>query len=332
MTFQEIISNLRRHIYHPVYFLTGEESYFIDEIAEFVETNVLSPEEREFNQLVVYGREVDMRTIISHCKRYPMMSSHFVVIVREAQDLDNLDGLEAYLDKPLLSTLLVLCYKYKKFDGRTKLAKKIKEKAVFFESAKLYDNKIPGWIESYLVQKSIAITPKAAEMLAEYLGNDLGKIVNELNKLVIGMSSGTMITDDLVEQNIGISKDFNIFEFQKALGQKSIYKANLIANYFASNPKDNHILRIIPILYSYFLKLMIYHQLDQKSDENAAKVLGVNPFFLKDYKQAAQNYDLKKLSSIIDLLRHYDLRSKGVENESTTDGELLREMVYRILH
>ncbi|MDP2422859.1 MAG: DNA polymerase III subunit delta [Bacteroidales bacterium] len=332
MTFQEIISNLRKRIFHTVYLLTGDEPYYIDEIAGFVEKNVLSPEEREFNQLVFYGRDTNMPSVISHCKRYPMIASHFVVIVREAQDLESLEGLESYLAKPLASTILVLCYKYKKFDGRTKLAKKIKEKAIFFESAKLYDNKIPGWIETYLQQNGMKVTPKAAEIMAEYLGSDLGKIVNELQKLLINLAPGTIINDVLVEQNIGISKDFNVFEFQKALGHKNIFKANLIANYFAANPRENHILKIIPILYYYFLKLMIYHQLDNKNDDNAAKALGVNPFILKDYKLAAQHYDLQKLGSIIGLLRQYDLRAKGVDNESTSDGELLKEMVYKILH
>lgn len=332
MNYNDIIANLKKRIYRPVYFLTGDEPYYIDAISDFIEDNILNEGEREFNQLVLYGRDTDAHTIVSNCKRYPMMASHFVVSVREAQDIDDFDGLEQYLEKPLDSTILVISYKYKKFDGRTKLARKLKEKGVYFESPKIYDNKIPDWITAYLKGKSASITPKASILLTEFLGNNLGKIVNELDKMLINLKAGVVIDDALIEQNIGISKDYNVFELQKAIGQKNIRKANMIIHYFSANLKENPLLKVIPFLYQYFIKLMIYHQLTDKSQQNAATALEVNPFFVKEYQEAASNISFDKLSNFVSVLREYDLRAKGLNNESTSEGELMREMVYKILH
>lgn len=332
MNYNDIIANLKKRIYHPVYFLTGEEPYYIDAISSYIEENVLDENEREFNQLTLYGRDTDMPSVISNCKRYPMMSSHFVVSVREAQELDNFDGLEHYLDKPLGSTILVISYKYKKFDGRTKLAKKLKEKGLFFESPRIYENKIPDWIANYLKEKDCTIAPKASIMLTEFLGTNLGKIANELDKILISLKEGGVITEEIIEQNIGISKDFNVFELQKAIGQKDILKANMIIRYFAANPRENPLQKVIPILHSYFVKLMIYHQLTDKSQQSAASALGVNPFIVREYQEAARKLDFEKLTQIVSVLREYDLRGKGLNNESTTEGELMREMVYKILH
>lgn len=332
MNYQEIIANLKKRIFHPIYFLTGEEPYYIDEIADYIEDHILNENEREFNQIVLYGRDTDMPSVVSNCKRYPMMASHFVVIVREAQDLNSFEGLEQYLEKPLDSTILTICYKYKKFDKRTKLARKLKEKGVFFESPKIYDNKIPDWINNYLKEKGHRITPKASILLTEFLGNNLGKIFNELNKILINLKEGTEIDENNIEQNIGISKDFNVFELQKALGQKNILKANQIVKYFAANPKENPLLKIIPILHQFFVKLMIYNQLKDKSQQSVAAALGVHPFIAREYIEAGRNLKMSKLSEIISVLREYDLRAKGLNNESTTEGELMREMVYKILH
>lgn len=332
MNFQDIILNLKKRIFHPVYLLTGDEPYFIDEISGFIEEHILDENEKEFNQIVLYGRDTDMPSIISQCKRYPMMASHFVVVVREAQELDKLDGLEQYLEHPLQSSILVLCYKYKKFDKRTKLAKKLREKGILFESPRIYDNKIPDWIIGYLKNKSYAITPKASIMLSDFLGTNLGKIVNELDKIIINLKQGDTIDENIIEQNIGISKDFNVFELQKAIGQNNILKANMIIRYFAANPKENPLLKIIPILNQYFVKLMIYHQLKDKSQQNVAAALGVHPFMVKEYQEAAKNLGFGKLSRVISILREYDMRAKGLNNESTPESELMREMVYKILH
>lgn len=332
MNYNDIIANLKKRIYHPVYFLTGEEPYYIDAISGYIEDNVLTESEREFNQLILYGRDTDMPAVISNCKRYPMMSSHFVVSVREAQEIENFDGLEQYLEKPLQSTILVISYKYKKFDGRTKLAKKLKEKGLFFESPKIYENKIPDWIAAYLKDRSCSIAPKASIMLTEFLGTNLGKLANELDKILISLKPGSVITEEIVEQNIGISKDFNVFELQKAIGQKDILKANMIVRYFAANPKENPLQKVIPILHQYFVKLMIYHQLTDKSQQNVASALGVHPFVVKEFQDAARKLDFEKLTNIISILREYDLRGKGLNNESTSEGELMKEMLYKIMH
>jgi len=332
MNHNDILTNLKKRIFHPVYLLTGEEPYYIDVISDYIEENILNESEQEFNQLVLYGRDTDMASIISNCKRYPMMASHFVVSVREAQEIDSFEGLEQYLEKPLDSTILVISYKYKKFDGRTKLAKKIKEKGILFESPKIYDNKIPDWITNYLKDRSYSITPKASILLTEFLGTNLGKIVNELDKMLINLREGAVVDEDAIERNIGISKDYNIFELQRALGQKNILKANMIVRYFAANLKENPLLKVIPILHGYFVKLMIFHQLTDKSQQNVAAALGVHPFVVREYQEAGRNISFGKLTEIISILREYDLRGKGLNNESTPEGELMREMVYKILH
>lgn len=332
MNYNNIISNLKKRIFHPVYLLCGDEPYYIDVISGYIEENILNESEREFNQLVLYGRDTDMPSIISSCKRYPMMASHFVVSVREAQELNNLNGLEKYLEKPLDSTIIVISYKYKKFDKRTRLAKRIKEKGIFFESPKIYDNKIPDWITNYLKGRSCSITPKASILLSEFLGTNLGKIVNELDKILINLKENALIDEEIIEQNIGISKDYNVFELQRALGQNNILKANMIIRYFAANPKENPLLKVIPILHQYFVKLMICHQVGNKSQQHVAAALGVHPFIAKEYQQASRNISFHKLGEIISILREYDLRAKGLNNESTPEGELMKEMVYKILH
>jgi len=332
MKFNEIITDLKNKIYYPVYFLTGEEPFYIDEISNYIEKNVLSEDEKEFNQTVIYGRETDVPTIVSYAKRFPMMSNYQVVIVKEAQQINKIEELAPYIENPLKSTLLVICYKYRKFDKRTTFASKIKKNSVLFESAKLYDNKIPDWINDNLKQKGYSITPKASFLLSEYLGTDLSKISNEISKLIINLPENTQITDVHIEENIGISKDFNVFELQKTLGKKNVYKSNQIINYFAANPKENPIVKIISILYIFFSKLLIYHQLKDRSRNNVASALSINPYFVYDYENAAKNYTFEKLSKIISHLREYDVKSKGVGNISAKDGELMKELVFKILH
>jgi DNA polymerase-3 subunit delta len=326
------MTDLNNKNYYPVYFLCGEEPYYIDQISDYIEEHVLVEDEKAFNQTILYGRDNDAESIISIAKRYPMMASHQVVIVKEAQDIRKVEDLQHYIENPLKSTVLVICYKYKKIDKRRSFFKAVEKNGIFFESSRLYEDKIPDWIRAYLQQKGFTITPKAAILLTEYLGTELTRIVNELGKLLINIPTPTQITEDHIEQYIGISKDYNVFELQKALGNKNILKANQIINYFAANEKDNPLVKVVSILYGFFVKVLIYHHLIDKSKNAVATALSVNPFFVQDYSTAAQNYSPAKIIAVISSLREYDLKSKGVDNVTTTDGELLKELVYRILH
>ncbi|TND02578.1 MAG: DNA polymerase III subunit delta [Bacteroidetes bacterium] len=332
MDFASILSDLKKKKYQPVYFLMGEEPYFIDVISDYVEKNILDESEREFNQTVLYGRDTDVGTIASEAKRYPMMAEHQVVIVKEAQNVRNIEDLEPYLQNPLTSTILVLCYKYKTLDKRKTFAKTVAKRGVLFESERLREYKIPDWINGYLKEKNYTVGPKASQLLTEYLGNDLGKITNELDKLMINLPPGTEITPDHIQDNIGISKDYNTFELNDALTKRDVVKANRIVNYFAANSKDHPMPVTIAALYSYFSKVLVYHFLQDKSKDAAARALGVHPFFVQDYQKAASAYPAGKLKLIFSYLREYDLRSKGFENASAGDGELMKELVYKILH
>ncbi len=340
MTVEQIIGDLKKKIYHPVYFLQGEEPYYIDYISDFIEQNVLIESEKEFNQTVVYGRDLDLITLISYARRYPMMSNYQVVIVREAQDMKSLftkgkeekDLFSEYLLNPTPSTLLVFCYKYSKIDKRLKIAKTLDKHSVFYESSKIYDDKLPAWITKYAGEKGIKISPKAVQIMAEYLGNDLTKIANEIGKLNLNLKPGEEITHIMVEDNIGVSKEFNIFELLKAVGNRNVFKAFQITEYFAANPKNNPMVLTIPQLYSYFLKVLTYHKLEDRSKNNAASELGVNPYFLNDYVNAAKIYSLNHCLKNISYIRDYDLRTKGVQNASTNEGALLKELIYKILN
>ncbi len=341
MTFEEIISNLKKKIYHPIYFLMGEETYFIDKISDFISDNVLTDAEKSFNQTILYGKDTEPHNIIANARRFPMMSNHQVIVVREAQNIKDLvtkakekgkAPLELYLENPLKSTILVICYKYNTIDKRTSIAKLIDKTGVLFEAKKIYDNQLPVWIISYLKNQNYTIAPQAAAMLSEYLGADLSKVANELDKLIISLPVGTQITPDHIEKNIGISKEFNVFELQKALGERNLLKSNRIVNYFGANSSSNPIPVIISGLFSYFSKILNYHFLEDKSQNNAAAVLGVHPFFVKDYVVAAKNYNIRKLVEIISILREYDMKSKGWGNVSASPADLQREMIYRILH
>jgi DNA polymerase III subunit delta len=332
MTYEDIVGDIRKKIYHPVYLLHGEEPFFIDSITDMIEANVLTDAEKEFNQTVVYGRDTNPGNIIDFARRFPMMANYQVVVVREAQDIDKIEDLQPYVEHPQPSTILVIAHKYRKIDQRKGFAKAVGKHGVVFESAKLYDNKIPGWINAQVVAKGFMIRPEACQMLAEYLGADLGRITNELEKLVINLPAGSTIDSAIIEKNIGISKDYNIFELQNALGTRDVAKANRIINYFAANTKQNPAIVVVTVLFGYFMKLMIYHQLTDKSQNNAASKLGVNPYFVKDYVKAAENYPFRRIRVIIGLLREYDLRLKGINNGSANESELLRELIYKILH
>ncbi|MEI7897455.1 MAG: DNA polymerase III subunit delta [bacterium] len=332
ISFENLLGDLKNQIYYPVYLLHGEESYFIDAISDFIEHHVLNDMEKEFNQTIAYGKDSNVFTLMSYARRFPMMANYQVLIVKEAQDLDKIEEFQAYLENPLTSTILVLCYKYGKLDKRKGFYKAVEKIGVAFESARLYDNKIPEWVSDYLRQRKYSITPKAAALLTEFLGADLGKIVNELQKLLINIPAGAEITEEYVEKNIGISKDFNVFELQKALARKDVVKANQIIFYFAANLRENPLVKVIPILYSYFSKVLTYHYLPDKSKMSVASALSVNPFFVADYQQAAKSFPVGKTISVISLLREYDLKAKGVDNGSAGDGELMKELIFRILH
>ena len=326
---KSILNDIKQGKTKPIYFLMGEEPYYIDAISKYIEQNLLSEEEKGFNQMVLYGRDVTVEDIVGNAKRYPMMAEKQVVIVKEAQDLSRtIENLVSYAENPQPTTVLVLCYKYKTLDKRKKLAKLITKSGVLFESKKIYEDKIPDWIKRVLALKGYTITPKGAQMLVEFLGNDLSKINNELEKLQLIIKKGEQITPQLIEENIGISKDFNNFELQNAIGERNLKKAFAIAQYFAQNPKNNPLVVTIGMLYGFFAKLLKYHALANKGD--AAKVLGVNPYFLKDYQTAARNFPMKKVSAAISVIRDIDMKSKGVGAANISQGDLLKEMLVRV--
>ena len=332
MNYKEIISSISNKDFHPIYFLMGEEPFYIDKISDYIAEKVLKAEEKEFNQSVLYGKDVEVAQIISEAKQFPFGAEKRVIIVKEAQNIKNIEQLETYLDSPQPSTLLVICYKYKKIDKRKKFGKTLCKKALVFESKRFYDNQVSNWIAKYLSEKGYKIEEKASFMLAEFLGTELSNISNELDKLMLIVKKEEKITASIVEKNIGISKDYNIFEFQQALGSKDILKSNQIVNHFAANPKNHPLVVTLGMLFSFFQKLMTYHSIKDKNRNNVVAELKVNPYFVNQYSSAARNYSQSKLFDIFTYLKQYDLKSKGVNNTSTKDGELLKELVYRILH
>jgi DNA polymerase-3 subunit delta len=332
MKYEKILAELKNRHYSPVYFLMGEESYFIDILTDYIADNVLSEAERSFNQMILYGKDTDVNAIITAARRFPMMAQYQVVIVKEAQQVKKIEDLQHYVNQPLASTILVVNYKYKKIDKRTRFYKLLNEKGVVFESEKLYEDKIPAWITGWLEQKGIQIEPKASVMMVDYLGNDIGKIVNELDKLLLILPPGsTLITALLVEQNIGISKEYNTFELNKAIVAREILKANRIIQYFSKNPKNNPMVLSLSSLYYFFSKLLLFHCLKDKSRENVTKSLGISTFFIPEYQLAAKNYPVNKVINVVSLLREYDLKSKG-SGSMASEGDLLKELVFKIIH
>jgi DNA polymerase III subunit delta len=333
MTHIEIIQNLKKKIYHPIYVLMGEEPYFIDLISDYIANNILEEGERSFNQTILYGKDTDKDTLLTVARRFPMMSANQVVILKEAQYFKDLEEeLLSYIENPLSSTILVICNKYKSLDKRKKFTKLAAEKGVVFESPKIYENQLITWINKYCSENNYKIEPQASAMLAEYLGTEISKVANELDKLMILLPQGANISPLDIEKNIGISKDYNIYELQNAIGEKDIIKANRIINHFGANQKQNPIPKTISSLYFYFSKLLKFHFLDDKSRNNVIKVLGLNPFFVDGFLRAAKNYPVKKIVEIISLLREIDMKSKGIGNVSASETDLQREMIYKILH
>ena len=329
----KIINDIKAGKIKPIYFLMGEEPYYIDRITEYLEGNLLTEDEKGFNQMVFYGRDTTIDDIIATAKRYPMMAERQVVIVKEAQELSRtIDQLEQYAENPQLTTVLVFAYKYKSLDKRKKVTKTLEKHGLVFESKKMYDNKVGEWIKRILQSRGYGIEPKAMAMLVEFLGNDLSRIANELTKLEIILPKGSTITPNHIEENIGFSKDFNVFEFRKAIGEKNQFKAYQIANYFAQNQKDNPIVMTNGLVFSFFSALLQYHGLKDKSPSNAAKILKVSPYFINDYIAAAHNYPMKKVSSIVGTLRDVDVKSKGVGANALPQGDLLKEMLVGIFN
>ena len=333
-TYEEIARDLKNRIYKPVYYLMGEESYYIDRISEYIAQTVLNENEKEFNQTILYGADTDIATIINAAKRYPMMSKYQVVIVKEAQGVKNIDELSYYLQKPLESTILVLCHKHGVLDRRKKLAAEIEKVGVLFESKKIKDTQLAGFITSYLKRKSIEIEPKASEMMAEFVGTDLSRMAGELEKLIITLPKGQKrITPEQMEQNIGISKDYNNYELRNALIIKDVFKAKQIIKYFEENPKTNPLQMTLSVLFNFFSNLMLAYYAPEKSEQGIAAQLGLkSPWQSKDYLAAMRKYSGVKVMQIIGEIRYCDAKSKGVGNSSLGDGELLRELVYKILH
>ncbi len=331
-TFDTIMQDLKAGKFASVYLLQGEEPYYIDRITEYIENNVLTPDEKVFNQTVVYGKDIDVRNLDALARRFPAMAKYQVVIVKEAQELKKIEDLVFYVQKPQKSTILVLAHKYKTLDKRKKLASQIEKSGVLFTSAKLYENKIPQWIEGYVRQIGLSCDPRSTRLITEYLGTDLTKIANELDKLAITLPKGSAITPESIQDHIGISKDYNNFELQNVIGRGDVEKAARIVDHFARNQKDNPLVLTITSLYGYFSKMLIYWQYKSKSPAEQASAMGCSPYFLRDYNDASRHLTINKCIQAISLLREYDLRSKGVGNVSTDAGQLLRELIFKIMH
>lgn len=334
-TFEGIMRDLRARKYAPIYYLMGEEPYYIDQIADYIANNVLKEEERDFNQTVVFGSDVSMAQVVDMAKRYPMMAEHQVVIVKEAQNIKNTDALSAYLSHPQTSTILVMCHKNGSIDRRKKIVAELDKAGVLFESKKLRERDLPQFIENYLKKKGVAIDRKSVSLIADSIGSDLNRLTGELEKIIMSLQGeDRKVTPDIVESMIGVSKDFNAFELRDAIVSKNAFKANQIVKYFDENPKAGSIYSILPIIFNYFQNLMIAYYCPQRNNQEAvAKWLELrSSWAAKDYMTGMRNYTAKKVMRIIAFIRETDAKSKGIDNVSTSAGELMRELVYFILH
>jgi DNA polymerase-3 subunit delta len=334
ITHVDIVKDLQEKKYKPIYYLMGEESYYIDRIADYMAETILTEEEKEFNQIILYASDTDLSTIINAAKRYPMMAEHQVIIVKEAQNLKNLDELSFYLQKPQPSTILVFCHKNGSLDKRKKITIEIEKTGVLFESKKMKETQLPGFITTYLKKKGIDIEPQASQLIAESIGSDLNRISSELDKLFLSLSpQQKRVNSELVERHIGISKDFNNYELRNALIEKDVFKANQIVKYFNDNPKNNPIQMTLATLFNFFSNLMLAYYAPEKSEQGIATQLGLKTTWQsRDYISAMKKYSAVKVMYIISDIRECDARSKGVGNPSTGNGDLLKELIYKILH
>lgn len=334
VSYEDVVRDVRAGNLKPVYYLMGDESYYIDRVADFIAASVLKPEERDFNLITFFGAEANIDNILTTAKSYPMGASHLVILVKEAQNLKHIERLELYFRQMQPSTILVFCHKNGSLDRRLKVATLIQKEGVLFESKKLYDSQLPAFIINYLKRKGVGIAPGAGETLAEYVGSDLNRLASELDKLVLSLPEGEKIVSiDLVKENIGVSKNFNIFEFQDALGQKDVAKANQIAKYFDNNPKENPIQMVLSSVFRYFSNIMLAYYAPDKSERGIAAWLGMTDWQVrKNVMPAMRMYSGVKVMQIIGEVRRADARSKGVDNPATSNSDLLKELIYFILH
>jgi DNA polymerase-3 subunit delta len=335
---KKIVSDLKNRQFKPVYFLQGEETFYIDLIADYIEAHALSESEKGFNQVIVYGKDVTMATILTHARRFPMMAERQVVIVKEAQDIQDLNKeigaklLLDYLSKAVPSTVLVFCHKHKSLDKRKELGKKIDQLAVTINAKKLYDNQLPEFVLEYTRDKKVSMDERAIQAICEFVGNDLHRLANEIDKLIISLPAGESITAEKVMNQVGISKEYNIFELQKAIIHRDGLLANKIVNYFESNTKKNPIIPVVAYLYSFFSKLLLASQASDKSEKGLASELKVSPYAVRDYSLALRQYPMQKIIHNIGYIKDADLKLKGVNSGSETDGQIIRELVYRLMH
>lgn len=334
LTFDDIMASLKAKQFAPIYLLMGEEGYFIDEISSYIIDHVLTDTEKDFNLTIAYGSDVDIATIVNAARRYPMMAEYQVVVVKEAQNVKDLDELAYYAQKPLKSTILVICYKNGNIDRRKKWVTEVAKEGIVFESKKLKDYQLPAFINSYMLQKDLEMDPKATQMMADFVGADLGRMTGELKKLIITQPEGQKrVTPEQIEHNIGISKDYNVFELRNAIVEKDIMKANRIIRYFAENPKTNPIQMTLAILFNFFSNLFMAYYAPEKSEAGVASYIGLkSPWAAKEYVSAMHKYSGMKVMQVLHEIRMTDARSKGVENNSVDDANLLRELVFNILH
>ena len=331
MSAEKIIAELKKGSYKPVYWLEGEEEFFIDKVVDYAEHNILNESEKSFNLSVFYGKDTEWGDVVNACRRYPIFSDKQVILLKEAQAMRNIERLESYIEKPLSSTMLVVAYKNKKVDGRTKLAKLLKEKGVLLTTKKLYDNELPEWTQQLIKTKGYTINRKALFLLIDHIGNDLSRLNNEVDKLALNLNGRTTITEDDIETYVGVSKEFNVFELQQAIAGRDLYKAIRIINYFEANPKAAPMQLILPSLYNFFSKVQMVYSVSSRDEKSLAAAIGVNIFFVRDYLQAAQQYSAATIERILLLLHEYNLRNIGINDAGTSDADLLKEMAVKMI-
>lgn len=338
MNENEILNLLRKKEYAPIYFLQGEEPYYIDQISNYIEENAIPEADRGFNQTIMYGKDSSIAQILGNARRFPMMAEKQVVIVKEAQYLQDFrieearDMLETYINNPVPSTILVFCHKYGNLNGNLKLAKALKKQSIFLTTKALRDYQLPGWIKAYMDANGISATEKAIQLLADHIGTNLERLTNEINKLLINVDKSTVITDEHIAKYVGINKDYNVFELQRAIIFKDAVKANRIVNYFGANPKDHHPIPIIALLYTFFAKVLKTHAAEDKSQKGLTSALKVSPYAIKDYSTAARNYSMGKVLQNIGFLQKADLIVKGVDSSQIKNGDILKQLVFELLH
>ena len=328
----KIINDWKKQKFRPIYWLEGEEEYYIDEVMKYAEHHILNEQEAGFNLTVFYGKDAQWPEVLNACRRYPMFAEKQVVLLKEAQQMKDIDKLESYIENPLDSTIFVVSYKDKKVDGRSKLAKILKQKGEMVTTKKMYDNQLPDWTNNHVQSLGYTISQKALMLLIDHIGNDLSRLVNEIDKIQVNLQGRKNITEDDIEQFVGISKEYNVFELQAAMAQKDLYKAIRIVTYFEANPKAGPIQLILPSLYSFFSKVYMLYGIDAKDEKTAAATLGVSPYFIKDYLSAARKYDYNGVTQALLLLHHYNLRSVGVGDTGTSDAGLMKELVIKMMN